>query len=521
MNAGPSLIVPHQARPAAIAVFVALFAFVTVLGFVAAAWRPGNLARLDEWGIAGRRFGPTVTWFLLGGSIFTAYTYISVPELAFGAGAIGFFPLVYTIIVFPLFLVVMPRLWSVYHRHGYLTAGDFVRGRYGSGALALVVAVTGILATMPYIALQLVGIRTVLEAMGVAGGSWPLVLAFALVAAYTYHSGVRAPALIAVVKDVLIFISVVVVIVAAARRLPGFGEMFEAARTALPGRTTPTGEPGTLLPIDGAHQLRFASLALGSALALLCYPHVLTGVLSARSADVTRRNAVALPVFALVLGLMALLGYVAIGLGIKPSRPEFVGPDVILALVPGWFSGFAFAAIVIGALVPSAMMSIGVANLFTRNIYKEYLRPAATDTQESRMARLVSLVVKAGALVFVIAGPASYTIDLQLLGGVWILQTLPALVVGLYTRWLHSTGLLAGWVAGMAAGTAMATGDSFDTPIYKLNIFGIKVAAYEALYALALNLLVAVAVTALARRLGHRDDIDETSPEDYDEHAAG
>lgn len=244
-------------------------------------------------------------------------------------------------------------------------------------------------------------------------------------------------------------------------------------------------------------------------------------MLSARSADVTRRNAVALPVFALVLGLMALLGYVAIGLGIKPSRPEFVGPDVILALVPGWFSGFAFAAIVIGALVPSAMMSIGVANLFTRNIYKEYLRPAATDAQESRMARLVSLVVKAGALVFVIAGPASYTIDLQLLGGVWILQTLPALVVGLYTRWLHSTGLLAGWVAGMAAGTAMATGDSFDTPIYKLNIFGIEVAAYEALYALALNLLVAVAVTALARRLGHRDDIDETSPEDYDEHAAG
>lgn len=356
--------------------------------------------------------------------------------------------------------------------------------------------------------------------MGVGGDNWPLVLAFALVAAYTYHSGLRAPALIAVVKDVLIFVTVVVVMFAAARRLHGLGGMFDAARADLPLRTTPTGQPGALLPIDGADQLKFATLALGSALALVLYPHVLTGMLSARSAEATRRNAVALPVFALVLGLIALLGYVAIGVGIKPSSPELVVPDLILELLPGWFSGFAFAAIVIGALVPSAMMSIGVANLFTRNIYKEHLRPGATDAQESRMARLVSLVVKAGALVFVAAGPAQYTIDLQLLGGVWILQTLPALVIGLYSRWFHSAGLLAGWAAGMVAGTAMAAGQSFDTPIYELHVLGIELAAYEALYALALNLLVAVGVTALARGLGHRDDTDETSPEDYDERAA-
>ena len=50
-------------------VFVALFVFVTVLGFVAARWRRGDLNRLDEWGLAGRRFGTIVTWFLLGGDL--------------------------------------------------------------------------------------------------------------------------------------------------------------------------------------------------------------------------------------------------------------------------------------------------------------------------------------------------------------------------------------------------------------------------------------------------------------------
>src|SRR5690348_12849187 len=139
----------------AITVFVALFAFVTVLGFIAARWRAGDLNHINEWGLAGRRFGTVVTWFLLGGDLYTAYTFVAVPALVFGAGAIGFFAVPYTLMLYPFVYVVYPRLWSVAHKHGYVTASDFVRGRYGSQLLALLVAVTGILATMPYIALQL------------------------------------------------------------------------------------------------------------------------------------------------------------------------------------------------------------------------------------------------------------------------------------------------------------------------------------------------------------------------------
>ena len=153
-------------------VFVALFVFVTIVGFVAAHWRRGDLAQLDEWGLAGRRFGTIVSWFLLGGDLYTAYTFIAVPALVFGAGALGFFALPYTILVFPFAFVVFPKLWQVSRKHGYVTAADFVSARYGSGWLGLAIAVTGIVATMPYIALQLVGIEVVIGALGFHVHQW-------------------------------------------------------------------------------------------------------------------------------------------------------------------------------------------------------------------------------------------------------------------------------------------------------------------------------------------------------------
>src|SRR6201996_8008471 len=102
----------------AVTIFVALFALVTVLGFVAARWRRGDLNHLDEWGLGGRRFGTVVTWFLLGGDLYTAYTFIAVPAVLFGAGASGFFAVPYTILVYPLVYLAFPRLWSVAHAKG-------------------------------------------------------------------------------------------------------------------------------------------------------------------------------------------------------------------------------------------------------------------------------------------------------------------------------------------------------------------------------------------------------------------
>ena len=139
------------------------------LGFVAAHWRKGDLDQLHEWGLGGRRFGTLITWFLIGGDLYTAYTFVAVPALAFGAGAIAFFAVPYAIMIYPILFLVFPRLWYVCHKHNYITAADFVRGRFGNRWLALAIAITGIVATMPYIALQLVGLQVVIGGMGVSG----------------------------------------------------------------------------------------------------------------------------------------------------------------------------------------------------------------------------------------------------------------------------------------------------------------------------------------------------------------
>src|SRR5919108_817043 len=163
----------------ALIVFIFFFLLVTVLGFVASRWRRGDLDLLHEWGLAGRRFGTVVTWFLLGGDLYTAYTFIAVPAAMFGLGALnGFFAVPYTVLVYPLVYILMPKFWSVCKQRGYVTAADFVKDRFGSNALALAVAFTGILATMPYIALQMFGIQVALAALGipltVSLGGFPL-----------------------------------------------------------------------------------------------------------------------------------------------------------------------------------------------------------------------------------------------------------------------------------------------------------------------------------------------------------
>src|SRR5206468_2873986 len=187
-----------------------------------------------------------------------------------------------------------------------------------------------------------VGIQVVLGAMGI-NGDWPLVIAFAILAAYTYKSGLRAPALIALVKDTLIWITVLVAVIYIPSKVGGFDNIFSAAGKALPQKAT----PGALIPGKTDAQVAYATLALA------------------------------------------------------------------------W------------ALVPAAVRSIAAAVLFTPNVWREYVRPGIGPAQEARVARLTSLIVKVGALLFIILAPVKYAIDFQLLGGVWISQTIPSIVVGL------------------------------------------------------------------------------------------
>ncbi len=251
----------------------------------------------------------------------------------------------------------------------------------------------------------------------------------------------------------------------------------------------------------------------------------MTGLLSASSRNVIKRNTALLPAYSIVLALIAALGYMAYAAGVQSNPayagyfarygPNFAVPALFLNQFPDWFVGVAFAAIAIGALVPAAIMSIAAANLFTRNIYRDLFRQSLSGAAEATAAKRVSLVIKVGALGFIIFLPAEYAIQLQLLGGVWIIQTLPAIVIGLFTRWFHGRALTLGWLVGMTVGTSMVASQHFATSIYPLHVANLTVPGYAALYSLVANLVVAAAATLVLNAIGAPRPADQTMPDDY------
>ena len=497
----------------ALTVFLILFGGVTVLGFAAANWQRGDLNVLHEWALGGRRFGTLITWFLLGGDVYTAYTFVALPALATGLGALAFFAVLITSVCYPLVFVYGPRFWTIAHKRHYITYADFARERYDSKSLELIVAVTGIVGVMLYIALQLVGLQVAIKALGFPATGWaadvPVIAAFAILAAYTYRGGLRAPALVAIVKDILIYITAIAAIVIVPIKLGGFTHIFTAASQVLASLPKPASI--ALLP---AQSSAYATLAIGSGLALFLYPNNITGILSAKNPDIIRRNMALLPAYSLILGLIALSGYMALAAGLHLSTPNDAIPMLYQRFFPSWFFGLALAAIGIGALVPAAVMSIAAANLYTRNIHVALSGKPLTEREETMIAKLASLVVKGGALAAVLLLPTQFSIYYQLFAGSLILQTLPTIIVGLYTKWFHRGALIAGWVAGIAAALWMIVANHFSST-FALHFGATSVSCYIGIWALAADLIVVVVATLVLDAGKVERGLDLTSPSDY------
>ncbi|GIE32580.1 solute:Na+ symporter, SSS family protein [Actinoplanes italicus] len=508
-------------REIEVGVFLALMTLVVLVGFGAARWRrPADPYDIEEWSVGGRAFGNWTIWFLLGGSMYSAYTFIAVPALTYGVGAIGWFAVPFAIVTTPLTFYFTTRAWSVARRHGFLTHSEFAAARFGSPGLGALVAITGILATIPYVAVQLISLQAVLRTIGF-GGEWPLLAAVTLVSVCTFRSGLRAPALLSVVKDVLLGWMLLTAVLMVAM-YGGWGSTFRIA--AVRFAASPNPADGLLLPETG--HLGFLTLVIGSALAIFAYPHALVGMLAAKDRDTVRRNAAALPVYCAALAVMALLGFFALAQGVTPADGDLntVVPRMIHEYFPAWSAGIAYAALSIAALIPAAVMSIAAANTFTRSLYRTYLRPGASPAAEAWTSRWMSLFVKFGAAGLILAVDPAFSVDLQLIGGVLILQTIPAVFLGLLTGWFHRVALAAGLLSGLAVGLVLM----WDIP--KLDATGRVVAEhfggaswslgdgrtiYVGIVALAVNLLVTAALTLLLKAAGAAEGRDLTRPDDY------
>ncbi len=481
-----------------ISVFLVLFAIFAFLGFYASRWRKGNLKDLGDWALAGRRLGPFLAWFLIGADLYTAYTFVAVPSGMFAAGPLFFFAVPYVAVTFAIAIITMPKLWVESRKHGFVTAADFVKHRFGP-ILAVLIALTGIVAELPYIALQIVGMTAVLTVMlqGVASDvvlltEVSLVISFIVLALFTFTSGLRGATLTAVFKDVLIFITVISVIVIVPAHVGGFAKAFAAKPTF-----------STLSPLAGS---AYWTLWLGSALALFLYPHAINGSLSASSEKKLRLSTALLPIYGVGLALLALFGVlvyaVAPAMAYLAKAPAatrgiLVVPALIQYSMPPWFAGLAFLGIFIGGLVPASIMAMSQANLLVRNVLKEFVPGMKAET-ETKLAKVFSAVFKFVALGFVFIVPLTYAIQLQLLGGILILQTIAPVFMGLFVKRMNKYAMIAGWALGISTGVYLVEYvnhfQKLVTSFYK-SPYGLL---YIGLLSVAVNVAVACVGTLIA-----------------------
>ncbi|MFP3295335.1 MAG: sodium:solute symporter [Caldisphaera sp.] len=433
-------------------VFWVLFVVFVFLGFYGSRWRKGDLSQLHEWALAGRKLGVFLVWFLVGADLYTAYTFVAIPSLEYASGSLAFFAVPYVSITFAIAMLFMPILWEKSRQKGYITAADFVRDTFNSETLAVLIALTGIIAELPYIALQIDGMRAVLGVMlfGYSGikavSEWALIISFIILAAFVYTSGLRGATLGAVFKDILIWISIIALIVVVPLKYGGFSTAFADAAKA---HAFASGLE-TLKPTFAS---AFVSLFLGSALALYLYPHAVNGSLSAETKSKLRMSTALLPIYGIGLAVLALMGILVYSdpgaLNITKVLSGLASiPAIAVTAFPNWFAAIILLGIFVGGLVPAAIMAIAQANLLTRNIIKP-LKKDLSPKAETEISKWASVVFKFIALAFVFLTPLTYAVQLQLLGGIIILTTLPAVFIGLLTSKLDKYSLIVGWFVSL------------------------------------------------------------------------
>ena len=446
-----------------IGIFIALFIVFVFLGVWGRNYKKGDLSKMDEWAVGGRHFSVWIVWFLVGADLYTAYTFIAIPSSVFRFGAIYFYAVPYVALTFGVAMWAMPKLWKVSKEKGYVTAADFIKGYSKSRFLAVLVAIVGIVAELPYIGLQIVGMLSVMTVMLHGIGNiglvtdTALIISFVILAAFTFFNGLRGATLTAIFKDAIILLSVAIVVIVVASTT-NIAHAFALATVT--GSTYSPSPPAhfNLLPTQFN---AYWSLFLMSALALYLYPHAVTGSLSAKSPKVLRTSQSLLPLYGVGLAFLALFGVFVYA---NPSamsfltsnynlasRGTYVVPALIFYTLPSWLTGFAFLGIFIGGLVPASIMAISQSNLLTSNIIKEF-RPNLKGSTETVIAKIAAVLFIFIAVGFVFLFPLTYSVQLQLLGGIIILQTLPSLFIGLITDKMHKYALSLGLLVGLGFG---------------------------------------------------------------------
>ncbi|HET7750815.1 MAG TPA: sodium:solute symporter family protein [Terriglobales bacterium] len=452
----------------------------SLVGFYARSHQKMNL---EQWTVGSRGFGMVLVWLLMAGEVYTTFTFLGASGWAYSKGGPVLYILGYQPLMYVVSFYLLPQVWELGRKHKLQTQADFFQLRYGSTYLSAFVALVGVVCLIPYLQVQLTGLGAIVEvaSYGAVSRTTAMIIAFALVAAFVFVSGIRGIAWVSILKDALLLGAALFVGIA----IPyiyfgGVGPMFAALIKAKPHHLVMPGSTPNL-----GHGW-YISTVLLVALGFYMWPQFFAAAYTARSANILRRNAVIMPLYSVTMPLMFFAGLTAVLVlpGLADSNLALL--TIVRKTFPAWFLGLIGGAGALTAMVPAATQLLCGATLYAKNLYRPIFSPGMTDAQVAKLAKIFVLVLTTGALICAITTALTF-VELLLLGFAGVAQLFPGVVFGLYWPRIRARAVLAGMFSGLAiaVGLMLAKHD----PYYGVN---------AGFLSLCCNFVVTVALTLLS-----------------------
>jgi SSS family solute:Na+ symporter len=400
---------------------------------------------------------------------------------------LGYQPLMYVVSFF-----VLPLIWEFGQKYKLQTQADFFHSRYGSTYLSAFVALVGMVFLLPYVQLQLTGLGIIVEIASYGGihRTPAMIVAFALVAAFVFVSGIRGVAWVSVIKDLLLLFAAVFIGIAIPYIYFGsITKMFAALVQAKPAHLL---MPGTTKNLDHTW---YVSTVLMTSLGFFMWPQSFAAAYTARSGQILRRNAILMPFYSLTMPLMIFVGLTAVLIVPNLGNGDLSLLTMVRRTFPAWFLGMIGGAGALTAMVPAAIQLLTAATLFSKNLCRPILAPQMSDQQVGTLAKIMVLVLTVSAL-FLAIHSSTTLVQLLLIGYAGVAQLLPGVLFALYAKKPSTSGIFAGMVLGVALVAFLTVTKRDPWMGWNAGFLG-----------LCLNFAVAAAVSFVAKRAGSNQQV--------------
>ncbi|UED82193.1 sodium:solute symporter family protein [Lysinibacillus sp. CD3-6] len=472
-----------------------MISFVIVCMYWAIKAGRGKNENMEEWALGGRGMGAIVTFFLLAGEFFTAFSLTGLVGLAYNSGIATLYIMTYISIGCVLGYFLLPKIRRYSKEHNLMSQGDFFEKKYTSPFLGKLITVVGVVAIVPMIVMALKGLGLIVSvaSYGVISSTTAIWIGSIIVVIYTLISGLHGSSRVALIKDILTF----GVLLFLGLYLPfhyhdGVGSMIKNISEVKP--------QVLFFPDAGLSLVWFISTIIVMALGVYIWPHTFLSTYAAKSDKALRKNTILMPLYSLMQLFSCFIGLAAI-----LTIPNLSGAESDLALIQlvfqtfdPWVVGLIGAAGLLASLVPCSVMLITIGSMITSNIYVQ-LKPNTSARKQMNIARYFAIIAAIISLYLSLNSSGALVL-LQLISYNFIIQLFPALIFSLLkTNFVTKQGAIAGIVVGISiALISAATGTTIATLFPNLPSFILDI--NNGLYMLIINAIITIVVSLLPQK---------------------